>query len=125
MVEVEIRTQSYNEETGDIEWAVRALVRADGDTLDIYGDEDLVPRDPVLSISTGEQVHPGDDAEDWARNLPYAYRSGNPVAVIRHDDNPAEASEPELAANEPVIPEPPAPELDEDEQIDAIETIGC
>jgi hypothetical protein len=124
MVEVEIRIQSYNEETQQIEWHVRALVRADGNSLDVYGDASLVPDDAVVSVSTGSQVHPGDDPEDWTRNLPYAYRSGNPVAVIRHDDNPPSIDEPQLAADEPTIPEPPVPDLNHDEEADVAEAVG-
>jgi hypothetical protein len=125
MVEVEIRVQSYNEETQQIEWDVRALVRADGGGLDVYGDRSIVPDDPVLSITTGKQIHSADDPDEWARNLPYAYRSGNPVAVIRHDDDPPNIEEPELAANEPAIPEPPVPDFGEHEATDPAEAVGC
>jgi hypothetical protein len=106
MVEVEIRAPIHNEESETIEWVPLALVRADGGDLEIYG-EIAVPPDPVMSIATGKPVEQANDPEEWARNLPGAYRSGDLAAVILRDDNPpavgADAEDP----GEPTIPDPP------------------
>lgn len=113
MVEVEIRAPRFNEETQQIESIVLALVRAEGKDLSIYPpDSWTVPGDAVISLSTGQPVEPADDPEEWARNLPYAYRSGDLAAVIRHDDSPPALKTPELDEDEPIIPEPPVPAVE-------------
>jgi hypothetical protein len=113
MVEVEIRAPVYNEETQQIESKVLALVRAEAGSLDVYPpDSWTVPFAPVISLTTGKPVEPADDPEEWARNLPYAYRSGDLAAVVRHDDNPPALEPPDLSEDEPVIPDPPAPALE-------------
>jgi hypothetical protein len=113
MVEVEIRAPVYNEETQQIESKVLALVRAESGSLDVYPSGSwTVPFAPVISLSTGRPVEPADDPEEWARNLPYAYRSGDLAAVVRHDDNPPALEAPDLTEDEPLIPDPPAPAVD-------------
>ena len=110
MVEVEIRAPVYNEETEEIESQLVAVVRADGPALEVAPPTWAVPHAPVISLSTGKSVEPDDDPEEWARNLPYAYRSGDLAAVIRRDDNPPDLDQPELHEDEPLIPDPPVPE---------------
>jgi len=108
MVEVEIRAPRFNEETQQIESIPLAFVRADGNDLTIVPpDTWTVPTDSVISLTTGRPVEPIDDAEEWARNLPYAYRSGDLEAIIRHDDNPPALDRPDLDEEEPIIPDPP------------------
>jgi hypothetical protein len=107
MVEVEIRTPIYDEESETVQWARLALVRAEGRDLEIYGDASCVPPAPVMSITTGRPVEQADDPEEWARNLPYAYRTGDPAAVILRDDNPPHIEEPDSEFVEPSIPDPP------------------
>jgi hypothetical protein len=119
MVEVEIRTPIYDEESQEIVWRPLALVRADGDDLEVFGDGSCVPLDPVVSMSSGKSVEAADNPEEWARNLPYAYRSGDLAAVIRRDDDPPALEAPEEIADEPAIPEPPMPVLDECEQAES------
>lgn len=110
MVEVEIRAPIHNEESETIDWKQLALVRADTATgVVIDGDDSFVPLDPVMGITTGKPVEPDDDPEEWARSLPYAYRSGDPVAVVRHDDNTPTLDESEPDFVEPSIPEAPEP----------------
>jgi hypothetical protein len=105
MVEVEIRTPIYNEESQQIEWAAVALVRAEAGSFDVYGDADVVPSDPVLSVVTGQSVDLADDPEEWVRNLPAAYRSGDLVAVSLRDDAPHVLEHGPSYREEPVIPE--------------------
>src|SRR5688572_19797286 len=111
MVEVEIRAPVFDEESGEVVWHARAFVRADGAELGIYGDDPRVidPQLPVVSVATGRSVRGNDDPEEWARNLPHAYRAGDLVAVVVLDE--AEQTQrvaPAEGASPPVIPEPPA-----------------
>lgn len=86
MVHVEIHALSPDDAAPV--WATVAHVRADGEHLDISG-EDIVSRDiPIIHPGTGEQVHWSDDPEMWARLLPYAFRAGDLVAVVVEDTSP-------------------------------------
>ena len=109
MVEVEITVPIHNEETERVESVRVALVRADGAEIEIIGDASAVPPAPVVSITTGESVEPAENLEEWARNLPYAYRSGNPRATVLHDDNPPQVNDSDDELVEPSIPDPPEP----------------
>lgn len=108
MVAVEIRTPFHDEEAGEIVWRGLALVRADGDTLAIYGDRTVVdPEIPVIDIATGKQLRGTDDPETWARNLPYAFRAGDLVAAVVIDtDQPAPVAQ--TPQDLPKIPAPPS-----------------
>ena len=64
----------------------------------------------MISLRTGKSVDPLDDPEEWARNLPSAYRSGDLVAVIQRDDRPPALDVPIGRENEPAIPDPPPPD---------------
>jgi hypothetical protein len=106
MVEVEILTPTYNEESQTVAWEGVALVRAAGDQVTIYGDESVVQPIRVVSITHGKSIDVDEDVEEWARSLPDAYRTGDLVAVVRHDDNPP-AAEVDADIVEPHIPHPP------------------
>ena len=107
MVEVEIRSPRFSDESRVVEWRGLARVCADGTDIRVGGDESVVHMAPVVSLSLGKSVHPRDNPEEWARNLPQAYRSGDLVAVlIRDDAAPAVQHQPDVV--EPEIPEPPA-----------------
>jgi hypothetical protein len=110
VVEVEIRSPVYNEESGEVEWPARALVRADGGDLMIYGDQQLVPRGlSVVDVATRRRVTGDEDPEVWARNLPHAYRAGDIVAAVLIDTSAEAATPPEEAqVDPPTIPAPPA-----------------
>jgi len=115
MVKVEIRTPTYDEESQTIESILLAIVEADGSRLEIEGDKSCVPLDPVISATTGRRVDASADPEEWARNLPHAYRAGDLVAVIRHDDAPPEQEIPDETESEPAIPDPPVPVFESDQ----------
>lgn len=110
MVEVEIRTPVFDEEMHEITYERIALVRAADGAVHVYGDESAVPNDPVVDLTGGRSLS-RDDGEAWVRNLPYAYRSGDLVAVVLADDSPLEleGSEP---LPEPTIPAPPTSVFD-------------
>lgn len=118
MVRVEIRTPTYNEESQTIESALLAIVEADGSRLGIEGDKSCVPLDPVVSATTGRRIDPTSEPEEWARNLPGAYRAGDLIAVIRHDDAPPEQQIPDDGEHEPAIPDPPTPVFTEAERVE-------
>lgn len=107
MVEVEIRSPRFSDQSRTVEWDTLARICADGADLKVGGSESAVHMAPVMSVSLGRSVHPREDPEEWTRNLPHAYRGGDVVAVVtRDDDPPAEQHHPDVV--EPVIPEPPA-----------------
>lgn len=110
MVVVEIRSPVYDEESSQIEWRGRALVKADGVDLEIYGEADLLAAEElaVLDLQTGKPLLADDDPEAWARNLPFAYRAGDLVAVVVIDTDPPEVPvEPAPSDDLPSIPAPP------------------
>jgi hypothetical protein len=110
MVAVEIRTPVYDEESGQITWRGRAIVRANGGDLDIYPDEQVIDKDlPLLDIATGKQIRGADNPEVWARNLPHAYRAGDLVAVVLIDTDSSEELKQSDSPSPPSIPVPPQP----------------
>jgi hypothetical protein len=106
MVVVEIRTPIYNEESSQIEWQPRTIVRADGSDLTFIGEQGVVSEDvAILDAATGRSLHGFDDPETWARNLPSAYRSGDLVAVVLVDtDPPGELAEIKPDHDLPTVP---------------------
>ena len=97
MVLVEIQSPAYDEEAGIARLLWRATVKAYGDRLEIHGEEELVAGGelPVVDPSTGEQLVGLDDPELWARSLPYAFRAGDLMAIVVHDDSPVQRPEPD------------------------------
>lgn len=85
---IEIRFSAPHSENGRIEWELVALLRVDGTQLTIDGDQDFADACDieVLDIDSGQTVTFDADPERWARNLPYAFRSGDLVCEIAHDD---------------------------------------
>jgi hypothetical protein len=90
VVLVEIESPAYDEEAGSAHLIWRATVKADGDHLEIRGEEEIVAGGdlPVVDPSTGDQLTGRDNPELWARSLPYAFRSGDLMAKVVHDDSP-------------------------------------
>jgi hypothetical protein len=116
MVVVEIRRPYFDEESQTIEWQTRATVVADSDGVKISPASDDAPcvlTDPIVDACSGDQVDAESAPERWARSLPDAYRSGDLVAIVTHDDQPAPVDCVDSSAREPAIPEPPAPEFSE------------
>jgi hypothetical protein len=117
MVVVEIRRPYFDEESQTIEWQTRAVVVANSDGVKIspstVDEAPCVLAGAVVEASSGESVDAESAPERWARSLPDAYRSGDLVAVVTHDDHPAPVDSLDDGANEPTIPEPPTPEFSE------------
>jgi hypothetical protein len=89
MVELQIRSPSLNEETREIEWVVLTRLRVSGEVVEIEGDDQLLDFSvPVVSLRTGELLLFEKDSEEWARNLPNAYRAGDYVVEVFRDDHP-------------------------------------
>jgi len=110
MVVVEIRAPVYDEESGQVEWRLRALVKADGAQLEITGDTTVLgdKHFSVVDIQTSARLSRSDDPEVWARNLPHAYRAGDLVARVVIDTNPPDVPlEPETPRDLPIVPAPP------------------
>jgi len=108
MVETEIRVSRVNAETCEIEWDALAWVRAENDKIEMIGDDSLVQRGPVVSLALRRSVHAREEPEEWTRSLPHAYRGGDLVAVVIHDDHPSGLPDGASDLAEPAIPEPPA-----------------
>ncbi len=62
----------------------------------------------MLDLRTGKPLLADDDPEAWTRNLPFAYRAGDLVAVVVIDTDPPEVPvEPAPPDDLPSIPAPP------------------
>jgi hypothetical protein len=77
---IQVRFTTFDLDPGSDEWvelAVADLV-ADGDEVTVSGPHaEWVSLDiSIVDPETGERVVRGDDAERWARLLPFAYRDG-------------------------------------------------
>lgn len=66
-----------------------ALRAEDGRPPEIKGDPALLDLHmPVVSLRSGDSIRFDDAPEDWARSLPLAYRAGDLIAAVIHDDDP-------------------------------------
>jgi hypothetical protein len=91
MVELHILAADAHE--GD-EWQPIAYLRVRSDEIEI--DDPLHVLDlnmPVVSLRTHGQVRFEDDREEWARSLSTAYRTGDIIVRILHDDDPLREDE--------------------------------
>lgn len=90
MVHVELRTPIPDPASRSVRWEPLVSLRVDdGRPPEIEGDRTLLDLTmTVVSLSTGESIRFEDAPEDWARSLPLAYRAGDLVAAVIHDDDP-------------------------------------
>jgi hypothetical protein len=96
MVRVELQTPIHERDAGTVRWEPLVALTVDGEGHEVEGDGSLLDLDlPVVSLRRGEQVRFADDPEEWARSLVLAYRSGDLIATVVHDDAPV--TEDELA----------------------------
>jgi hypothetical protein len=82
MIQVRFKTYELDPETTEwVEQPVAEMI-ADGQEVTISGPHaDWINLDiSIVDPESGEKVTRADDAERWARLLPYAYRSGD-IAV--------------------------------------------
>jgi hypothetical protein len=88
MVELEILA-AVDQRGLEPEWRPLVRLRVDRDDFQVAGDQNVLDFDmPVVSLRTGGQVRFEDDHEEWARSLPTAYRTGDVIVNVLHDDNP-------------------------------------
>lgn len=97
MVHVELRTPIHESDSSSVRWEPLVALRAEnGHEPEIEGDRSLFDVEmPVVSLRSGETIRFADNPEEWARSLVIAYRGGDLVAAITHDDDPV--TEEELA----------------------------
>lgn len=109
MVVVDVRRPIFDEEIGQIVWSSAAIILADGEQLHVSGtNPEVAPTTmTVIDVVTGKVIAPADSAETWARNLPYAYRAGDLVAVVLVDTDPPDIAEHEVEELDITIPAPP------------------
>jgi hypothetical protein len=90
MVHVELRTPIYDPTSGTLRWETLTSLRVDdGHSPELDGDLGLLDFDmPIVSLRSGATIHFADDPEEWARSLVLAYRAGDLVATVLHDDHP-------------------------------------
>jgi hypothetical protein len=91
VIAVELKTPVYERASGAVRWdtLVQLTVEDDGGHQ-LEGEEPglLDLEMPVISLRTGQQIRFGDEPQDWARSLIGAFRAGDLVAEVVHDDAP-------------------------------------
>jgi hypothetical protein len=95
MIQVCFTTSQLDADSNEwIELPVAEVV-ADGDELTISGPHAdwISPEISIVDPDTGDQVTRADDAERWARLLPFAYRNGD-ITVEVADVGAAEPAGP-------------------------------
>lgn len=93
MVELEILA-AVDGHGHEPEWRPLVRLRVDPHGFQVEGDQNVLDFDmPVVSLRTGDQVRFEDDPEEWARNLRTAYRTGDIIVNVLHDDHPLRDAE--------------------------------
>jgi uncharacterized Zn finger protein len=85
MIQIRFTTSQLDADSNEwVELPVAELV-ADGDELTISGPRAnwISPEIAIIDPDTRERVTRADDAERWARLLPFAYRNGDISAEVR------------------------------------------
>jgi uncharacterized Zn finger protein len=85
MIQVRFTTSELDADSNEwVELPVAELV-ADGDELTIRGPHAdwISPEIAIIDPDTGARVTRADDAERWARLLPFAYRNGDISVEVR------------------------------------------
>lgn len=101
MVRVELQTPIHERDAGTVRWEPLVALTVDGEEHKIEGDSSLLDLHlPVVSLRRGEQIRFSDDPEEWARSLVLAYRSGDLIATVVHDDAPVSEEELTRAAEQ-------------------------
>ena len=90
MVHIALQTPIHDQATGALRWETLVSLRVEGgQSPAIEGERGLIDLGmPVVSLRTGEAINFADDPEEWTRSLVLAYRAGDLVATILHDDAP-------------------------------------
>jgi hypothetical protein len=85
---VEISFSAPRRQDGELEWERVAVMHVDGTHFKIEGDQAFAEvRDvEVLDVESGQRVTYDVDPERWARNLPYAFRSGDLVCHVTGEE---------------------------------------
>src|ERR1700739_110638 len=108
MVSVEIRGPVYDEESGQVEWPVYSVIKADEHGIEVLFGGDMLLDDHDLKVGdcrTGKQLSKKADPEGGGRILPKAFRAGDPVAVVSFDPEPQpEQSSPKPPQELPTVP---------------------
>ena len=93
MVELEILA-AVDQHGDEVAWEPLAHLRVDGDDYEVDDDQGVIDlRIALVSLRTGTEVRFEDDHEEWARSLPTAFRSGDLIVRVLHDDNPIREGE--------------------------------
>jgi hypothetical protein len=93
MVELEILT-AMDQHGDEVVWEPLAHLRVDNATYDLDDAQGVIDfRVPLVSLRTGTEVRFEDDREEWARSLPTAFRTGDVIVRVLHDDNPVRENE--------------------------------
>ena len=85
MIQVHFTTSQLDADSNEwVELPVAELV-ADGDEVTISGPHAdwISPEIAIIDPDTSERVTRADDAERWARLLPFAYRNGDISVEVR------------------------------------------
>ena len=97
---IEISFHAPRRHGAELEWDQIAVVRVDGMHFEVDGDQDFAEvRDiEVLDVESGQSVTYDADPDRWARNLPYAFRSGDLVCEIVGDESSEAAARDAMVA---------------------------
>lgn len=88
MVELEILA-AVDQHGDEVVWEPLAQLRVDGTTYELNDDAGVIDlKLPLVSVRAGTEVRFDDDHEEWARSLPTAFRTGDMIVRILHDDDP-------------------------------------
>src|SRR5437868_14586965 len=89
MVALEIRSPCFSHSDETVAWETVAELRVSGKDYELDDPSGVVDLAlPVLNLRTARKLAFSEEPEEWARNLPTAYRGPELIAVIVEDDHP-------------------------------------
>jgi hypothetical protein len=106
MVALEIRSPQFDRDRETVDWEAVAWLRVTGNDYDLEDPSNVVDLSlPVLNLRTSRKLSFADEPEEWARNLPTAYRGPELIAVIVDDDNPVPVADVDVERAQIEVPE--------------------
>lgn len=106
MVALEIKAPQFDSDRETVDWDAVAWLKVSGHDYELDDPSGVIDLSlPVLNLRTSRKLSFTDEPEEWARNLPTAYRGPELIAVVVDDDDPVPAAQVHIDREQIEVPE--------------------